>query len=286
MFRDSARRWFWLALIVCSLCAHGALASDTEIDLNGFRLQQLKPAIVAALGKPFREFDADDFRVEAHQIDEAAYMVFEYYKETPNHVYSIQLTGSTTRALPFKGLSLGDPSSKVNSVLGKPSQVAQIEAPRVTKLSYEGRNYSVEIDDKEFLYSVRIYATRDLMSAHDEPNGNWQQFKSAVAKRDLKTLIEFLRPDVEIYKDGKVISIAGRFGDFLANPDDQIVEALIAENGSVREALSQEEPEMEWRLILKFGAGSVYKFRRSTILKEIVFFPYAGRLRVYEIAFK
>lgn len=286
MFRDSPERWSWLAVLVYLSCAPPVSAGDTETDLNGFRLQQLKPAIVAALGKPFREFDRNGFRIEAHRIDEAAYMVFEYYKETPNHVHSIQLTGSTTRALPFKGLSLGASSTDVNRVLGTPSHVTQIERPRVTELNYEGKNYSVEIDDKGLLYSIKIHTTRDLVSARGDPDSNWQELKSALARRDVKGLVEFLRPDVEIYRDGKVISINGRFSDFLANPDEEIVAALIADKGSVRDALSQEEPEAELRLIEKFGMGNVYKFRKSRILKEIVLFPYAGRQRVYEIAFR
>lgn len=286
MLRGSPGRWLWLALLVCLSCARAVSAGDTETDLNGFRLQQLKHAIVAALGKPFQEDDRNNFHVEAHGIDEAAYMVFQYHKETPNHVHSIQLTGSTKRALPFKGLSLGDSSTEVNRVLGSPSRITQIEKPRVTVLEYEDKNYSVEIDDKGFLYSIRIHTTRDLVSAHGDPDSNWQEFKSALARRDVKALVEFLRPDVEIYRDGRVISINRRFSEFLANPDEQIVAALIAEKSSVRDALSQEEPENEVRLIVNFGVGNVYKFRKTKIIKEIVLFPYAGRLRVYEIAFR
>ena len=43
---------------------------------------------------------------------------------------------------------------------------------------------------------------------------------------------------------------------------------------------------MQMRIAENVGTGRVYKFSKGKILKEIVFFPYNGKYRVYEIAFR
>jgi hypothetical protein len=95
-----------------------------------------------------------------------------------------------------------------------------------------------------------------------------------------------LRPDVEIYKSGKVLSINQKYSAFVEHPDKDFITALVSDNDSVLKELTETEPEAELRIHEKVGVGEVYKFYKGKILKEIVFFPYNGMNRVYEIKFK
>ena len=261
-------------------------AADIQADLNGFRLLQLKNVAENYFGKPVDTFKTNASNVEAYRIDSNAYMVFEYNKNLPNNIFSIQLTGHTTKALPFKGLILGDDVQKVNAILGKPASVEKIESPNVSKYSYEGTNYTIEVDDKGKLFSIRIYSTKDFVQKADDTFKSYERFKALVIAKDIREISEMLRPDVEIYKNGEVLSIKQRYYDFITNPDKNIITALLGDTDSVIKEMKESEPEGELRLIKDFGVGEVYKFYKGKILKEIVFFPYNGNCRVYEITFR
>jgi c-di-AMP phosphodiesterase-like protein len=261
-------------------------AADIQTDLNGFRLLQFKTAVEAFFGKPFQTFKTKSSTAEAYRVDSDAYMVFEYLNDLPNNIFSIQLTGHTSKALPFRGLMLGDDVKRVNDILGKPSQVKKIESPDVTEYDYERTNYSVEIDDKNKLYSIRLYSNRDFTRRVNEEFKAYDEFKDTILKKDLSGILSMLRPDVEIYKGEKVLSIKRRYADFVANPDKEIITALLGDSRSVLKEVAESEPEGELRLIMNFGIGEVYKFYKGKILEEIVFFPYNGKYRVYEIRFR
>ena len=281
------RKTYKIILILAVLLVPLLLeAADIQTDLNGFRLLQLRNVAENYFGKPFDTFKTNSSTVEAYRIDSNAYMVFEYNKNFPNNIFSIQLTGYTNKALPFKGLILGDDVQKVNDILGKPASTEKIESPNVSKYSYEGTNYTVEIDDKGKLYSIRIYGTKDVVQKANDTFKSYEKFKALVIAKDIKSIVEMLRPDVEIYKKGKVLSINQRYADFAATPDKEIVTALLGDTDSVLQEMKESEPEGELRLIKDFGVGEVYKFYKGKILKEIVFFPYNGKNRVYEIEFR
>ena len=72
----------------------------------------------------------------------------------------------------------------------------------------------------------------------------------------------------------------------MENPDPGIYEVLLGEENSVYSEIQQTEPEGELRLVVGLGGGWVYKFYNSKIPKEIVFFPYNRKYRVYEITFR
>jgi len=275
-----------LILIVSVLLPLPLHAEETETDLNGFRLWQFKNAVSSTFGKPFDTFNTADATIEAYRLDERAYMVFEYLKRTPNNIYSIQLTGDTEKALPFMGLKLGDNISKVAAILGKPSHTEKMDSPKVTRFEYAGKNYTIEVDDKDKLYSIRIFITKDLLTKTVESFEAWDEFKAAILAKDTKKIIAMLRPDVEIYKKGKILSINRRYADFLEKPDTDIIAALVGERDSVLKELIKTEPEAELRVHEKLGVGEVYKFYKGKILKEIVLFPYNGVNRVYEIEFR
>lgn len=272
--------------VILGLISFQSRAGGFEVDLNGFRLQQLLFVVEPSLGRPFETIDAGSLVLNAYSIDQDAYMVVGHLKKYPNNISLLQLTGVTPKALPFKGLALGDSQSKVIDVLGKPDRVEKIQSPNVTKFSYEGRNYTLEIDDKDRLYSIQLFTNSDLMSKTDGTDGEWADFKAAVLSKNLAALLEMMKPDVEIYRGGKTLSINTPFSAFAANPNKEFVSALIAPTGSVLQQITQTEPVRELRLTEKIGAGVVFKFPNGKILQEIVFFPFNGKYRVYEIAFR
>lgn len=198
----------------------------------------------------------------------------------------LQLTGVTDKALPFKGLMLGDSKKKVLKTLGEPSSTKELESPKVTVMYYDDRNYSLEIDEKGRLYSIMVFANADLRSGKDLKDSGWEEFKLAVLSKDFERILETLCPDVEIYKDGKILSIQERYSDFLKKPDKEFVDAFLGKTDSVLQEISQGQPEQEMRITEKMGVGMVFKFRKGEILEEIAFFPYNGKYRVWEVAFR
>jgi len=213
-------------------------------------------------------------------------MIVAHQKKYPNNISLLQLTGATTNASSFKGLVLGDPKSKVIRILGEPDKIEQILSPKVAKLIYNKRNYSVELDENQRLYSIQIYTTIELMRDTDDSDKDWDRFRSAVLSKNLSIIIEMMKPDVEIYRNATIISITTPFGAFANNPDSNFVSVLVGPTNSVLQQLSQVEPSKEYRLTDNLGVGIVYKFPNGKILREIALFPFNGRFRVYEIAFQ
>ncbi len=287
MVRPMNKQLYRLVFMFAALLAPFLVgAADIQLDLNGFRLLQLKTAPENSLGKPFDTSKTDRSTAEAYRIDSDAYMVFEYSKNLPNNIFSIQITGYTGKALPFKGLVLGADVQRVNDVLGKPARIDKVESPNVSRYSYEGANYSVEIDAAGKLYSIRIHCTKEVVQKPSDMFTSYDKFKALVLAKDIKGIITMLRPDVEIYKKGKAMAINRRYADFVENPDKEIVSAILDETDSVLKEMKESEPEGELRMVHNFGVGEVYKFYKGRILEEIAFFPYNGKYLVYEIAFR
>lgn len=261
-------------------------AEDLQLELNGFLLHQYKDAVGNTLGTPFKTIETGYSTAEAYLVDEQAYMVFEFLNERPHTVHSIQLTGSTNNMRPFKGLRVGDSLERVIQALGPPDTIYQIINPPVSRYEYDDRNYSIEIDEQSQLYSIRIGITAGIFAGVSSDSLYWETFKQGVLQRDLTAIFECLRPDVEIYKDGQTLSIDKAFISFTQEPSELFYKALLDSLGSVFQELQTTESEEQIRLLENVGVGRVHKFHIGAILKEIVFFPYGGRYRVYEIAFR
>lgn len=261
-------------------------ANEMSVDLNGFRLWQYRSAAENYFGKPFQKMQQGDFALEAHQVSKSSYMVFEYWKQFPENAISIQITGYPTRMAPFNGLTLGDSEEKVISVLGNPVDRKQILDPPVTVCHYAKGNYTTEIDQQGRLYSIKINLEKEMMNEADTSFEYWAAFRRAVQDKDVEAIFQWLRPDVEISRKGKTISIDKRFVDFKSAPGKEFLNALIGKNNSVRSQLQLSEPEVEMRLMMEMGMGFVHKFYKDKVLAEIVFFPYNGQYRVYEITFR
>lgn len=268
------------------LFASVASANETVVDLNGFRLQQIFHVAKNVYGDPFTTVGNETKVGKAFRVGEEAYMIFSYHAKYENSIAAMQLTGVLPNTPVFLGLSLGDPKEKVLKALGPPDDIKEISEPLVKELKYNDRNYSVELDSSGRLYSIRIFTTKKIVSDIDSETDTWTEFSTAIKSMKFSEVEKMLRPDVEIYKDGQTFSVKGRYSDFQNAPDQNIVDSLFSESESVLSEVKTFTPEKELRLILDFGVGEVYKFKTSKVLREIVFFPFNGKYRVYEIAFR
>lgn len=263
-----------------------AFGEELPVDINGFRLWQYRNSAENYFGKPFQKMEQGDSVLEAHKVNGHSYMVFEYWKEFPQNAVTIQITGYPTKMTPFKGLTLGDSEALMRTALGEPTGQKMISNPPVTIYYYHNANYTTEVDQQGRLYSIKLLLKKEMMNNADKDFAHWTAFKKALLAKDEEAIFQWLRPDVEIFKAGKTLSIDRRYADFKSSPNKEFMNALIGEQNSVRSQLQTTEPDQEMRLLVGMGAGFVYKFYNDKILAEIVFFPYNGQFRIYEIAFR
>lgn len=273
-------------IIFVLLLPINAFGLDNQYQLNGFQIYQYRFAIEGSLGKPFKSGESDQFEWEAYKFDKNSYMIFQYSKKHLHLIYSIQITGKESTMLPFNGLILGDERSKVLEILGKPDEIRDIPDMKLKYYIYEDKNYSVEIDSDGKLYSIKISFYPEIYRETGKNKDYWNQFKTVIAKKDFARLSLFFRPDAEIYYMGNTLNIDKAFASFFLDKKTAFYSALLSETESVYEELKNDTSKLEIRMIEKVGAGFVHKFYSGKFLKEIVFMPYAGQNRIYEIAFK
>lgn len=270
----------------CPLQAH-AQASAHESELDDWRLLQFSNVVDGALGKLFATKDAAPHRYRAYQIGKDAYMVFGIHEAQPQVMASVQLTGTAAAdMLPFKWLKLGDSRESVIAALGEPISLTQSEEPKVSWLKYDNRNYPVEVDGDSRLYGIRIGRSDGFMVAGDDGEQDWEAFVAAVKARDPGRLLDRLRPGMEVYRDGQILAIRRRYSGFSLAPDAAFLDTFFSSTSGVSRYLDACQVEKYVRVTEAIGVGHAYKFDEKCPLAEVVLFPYAGRYRVYEVAFR
>lgn len=276
----------FLFLFSCLIICTQLYAQFFEEELNGYKLYQFNYILEDELGEPFKELESDIKVSKAYLVEEEAYMVFSHLKKYPNNISSIQLTGKMSTPSPvFKGLALGDSIEKINHILGPPAQIINIEQPKLQRFEYAGQNYSVEIDQNDKLYSILLFMPYDFFNKVQDDDSTWELFSQAIYSKNQDAILEMIRPDIEIYKAGETISIKTSYKKF-KNNNQAFFEHFIADKNSIYEAIKETVPIMDFRLVLDFGVGKAFKFPENNLLREIVFFPYNGKYRIYEIAFR
>ena len=272
--------------ILIVLVSTSANAGESVIDLNGFRLWQFKGAADAYFGKPIHTQRDNDRSFEVFKVSKDSFLVVEIRNRYENNIYSIQISGYPTAMIPFKGLVLGDSANKVEQVLGRPSDKKKLDQEHKTVNTYGEANYSTEIDASGRLCSIKIFVTDEMMNEANQKEDTWGAFSKAVKSKEMQAILDWVRPDIEIFKDGKNTYIMQRYEDFRAKPAGDFVKAFIGEKESILMELSRSAPEMTLRVMENMGVGRVYKFQKGKTLKEMVFFPYNGKFRAYEIKFR
>lgn len=257
-------------------------------DLNGFRLWQFKSSVQESMGEPDNVIKKTHSEINAYYFNDSCYMIFEYLDQNPEYLYSIQITGSPVSMIPFEGFTLGDSEKKVVEKFGKPDGIDTIAEPAVFAYVYDSLNYTFEFNSNLKLYSIKIYAHENIFKIKKgAERSTYNRFVKLLKKRALnKEFFDCFRPDMEIYNNDFTNNIWTKYSDFIKIPGEDIEGLLIGDKWSVLDEILKTEPVEEMRVIENFGIGQVFKFYDGAILEEIVFFPYKGEMRIYEIAFK
>ncbi len=264
---------------------------EGETELAGFVLGQFRKNVHAQLGAPFQKsVDGEGWRFEFHTLkpDTSVYAVFKYNPGDTSRIYAIELVGDRYAEMhPFKGLRLGDPKEKVLRVLGQAIRSEKVEDPPVTTYFYNNENYSVDIDDKGLLYGIQIFG--NILEHKPVGHPSIKHFKTAVVSRNIDSLVNWLAPDAELHKGGKVVTYRVSARAELSNPNSEFVKLLLGDTGSAWYAFAKEYAEgaSESRLHPELNQMTIVdKFFDSNTISEVVFRTHAGKWKVYEIIFR
>lgn len=263
---------------------------ENQRELNGYLLGQ-RHSVLTKIGKPYKQVKSRDGWIdEVHLVNGENYMVFGFRKAGNEQMLSIQITGGPYAEMrPFLGLRLGDSKEKVVSALGKPTEIKHVSDVNVDEYRYDPRNYSVEIDSKGKLSSIRIGANewyfKDVEFAKQSPVGG---LRKALETCETDELVEQLSGDAEFYLGEETIEFNSSVFQELQNKNSRFVQLLCGGKGSLREALLTEntEEDIQMRVYEKHSPAIVAKFPNSKIVSEIVFDAVAGKWRVYEVQFR
>ncbi|MDH5651784.1 MAG: hypothetical protein OEZ39_07905 [Gammaproteobacteria bacterium] len=277
---------FYVLFLAVVLLPARMVQAELLMELNGFYLWQMKDGVINHYGQPHDVMENEYKLYHIYYLNMTSHIVFEYLKQDfPHNVSAIQITGYPVEMTPFKGVMLGDSLESVEKKIGKSDMQKPVPGKNKTLHLYNNKNYSLQYDDENKLVSIKIGISKEFMDDIDFKVDASKEFTEAVKNRDIPTVLKLLRPDFEIYKDGKILSVKRRYADFLDKPDQEIIDALVGDKNSVLTALRESEPSRQTRIQDKIGVGEIYKFYSGSIVSRIVFFPYNGKLRVYEIYF-
>lgn len=267
----------------------------SQIELNGFLLGQYKIVLESTFGEPFKEIAHEDGWVDRfYSLGPGAesYMLFGLSNKDDVQIIAMQITGNSAPGMfPFLGLRLGDSKSKVLEVLGEPSSIKPVVVPDLNLdlkyYQYEGRNYSVEINHLDKLYSIRLVGDEGLLQeAQGVPA--IEELKVCVLRKDADCLVGVLAPDFEAFKDGKAITYSTAARRELANSASPLVHLLLGSENSLRSVFADEKLDghSELRLYESKRLDWVFKYPDSKIIQEIVYTFHSGEWRVWEIRFR
>jgi hypothetical protein len=284
---------FLLVLIFLSHALFAQQAVEGEVELAGFVLGQYRRTVHAQLGAPIeKRVTSEGWIYEFHKLkpDTSVYALFKYPKWDTTRIYSIQLNGEKFEEMkPFRGLKLGAPKDMVHSTFGKSSRTEIVEDPPLIIEYYDHHNYSFDIDKETgTLYGIQIYG-RILEQKPQVPAPSLAPFRNAVLSKNEDSLISTVAPDVEFYKDGKVVSYKMGVRKEFSDKTSDLVKFILGDANSLLYVFATEKAAdvPEQRVYNKSNdVTTVYKFPSSKVLDEIVFIPHAGQWKVYEVRFK
>jgi hypothetical protein len=270
--------------LVSLLLAQSMLGAEPLTEIYGFQLWQYRVAFRQSLGKPLQTQKQGSSTYEVYGLEPLGILVVEYDESWPHNAMSLQISGRIKNFEPVRGIRLGDSREALVQAWGQPGSSRKFQGREEEYLYWEGFNGSLKLSDGK-LSSIRIHVNNDVMSNASSID-SWELFKKAILNRDKAGIFKFLRPDAEIFIGEKILNIDRRFEDFARDPNPEFLEALIGEKNSLRAELAQgNEPNEEMRLAERMGAGRVFKFKKGKI-KEVVFFPFGGKFKLFELAYR
>jgi hypothetical protein len=264
-------------------------------ELDGFLLRQDKKSFDAALGKPFHQEKTDNggnaFAYHIPGVKQDYLVAFIAGEKDPffkDKAVRLELTGTEPFGKTgFFGLQLGDASSKVEDVLGKPSQIRHEDDVNLDLWDYTDENFSLEFSADRKLYSIQI---------NDEEKGAKQtlvgsdevyQFARAVESGNLEKLLFFSSGEIECsrgtafgIRDGQARKILGDSTSKVSVCLKEAARAIVALGPKMKGVATNV------RVYENGPPAVVIKLPPSSPLREVVLVYEAGFLRVYEVTFR
>ena len=265
--------------------------APSQRELNGFFLGQYTDVISAIFDEPFQTekvSDGEEIRIYNLDSDKHAFMAFTCETSDSGTITAIQLTGMPgTDMSAFDGLKLGADRDEVLKVLGKPDSEEDMSDIPGKFLSFDDRNYSVELDEKGRLSSIKIMGFNGFDKYKDQLP-DIKILEHALKEKDVDEMLDVLMPDVEIYRGedkDEAMGFSGPARTELEDEDSPMYKTLFDGDNSVRSTYAKEKSEPNRGLGSTEGKTIlvVYSFKESKYLKEVVYRWQAGRWRVWEI---
>jgi hypothetical protein len=278
-----------LALLISALTLQ-ANAQTFYTTLNGFKLGQYRETTRNEFGNPFQSGKYDDgFQYDIFLLkpDTSLYMIFEYAANDTESIWSIQVTGSDARAdIGFENMKLGMEKAQIEKVLGVPSSQEDV-GTYGHRWVYDKRNFSVEVNTKGKLSSVKIIDKSDefFPVPQVEKIPTFDKVKNALCSNDNETILNLLTGDIEIYKGDSTYYFkksvrteqSKDYSKVLA-----IIKSASKDLGSV-DVKNPDEYEVNGRLTLGMDLKHVIKIKKGHAIREIVMKYTGGEYRIFEI---
>ncbi len=290
IFKVNVRIKFFVLILLGFIEFTSAFAKEFQTDLNGFRLKQFRTVPKNELKNLLQKDKFEDgFEYEMYAVkpDTSVYMTFEYNKADLNVIWSIQVTGRAKGYdCKFKGLKLGMSKDEVEHILGQPS--SKIDAGEYgTRWEYKETNYSLEINRKNQLSSIKIMIIADEFFPRADATKipSFEQFSAVIRSGDSKKIMNLLDPDIEIYEKNETYS----FNRAIDPEIDTDASGLFRKIETLKARLELVNPsdttqyEENIRIMEGIAPMHVAKIKTSGNYTEIVFNWTFGEYRIWEI---
>jgi hypothetical protein len=180
-------------------------ARNAQHELYGFLLRQRKETFDAVLGNPFKTGQRKDgenyfaYNIAGHP-NTYFVAIFDNQKAATLELTGTDYCGSTG----FFGLKLGDDSSEVEKVIGKPDAITHEEDVNVDLWDYKQQSYSLEFTVDHKLYSIQVVDDGKFNPAEEVGSKDVRSYALAIDKSDIETLMNMSSGELEC-QDQKVI---------------------------------------------------------------------------------
>jgi hypothetical protein len=187
----------------------------------------------------------------------------------------------------FFGLELGDASSKVEAVLGKPTEIWHEKNVDLDLWNYSGSNYSLEFTRTHKLYSIQV--NEGPQGADPKVGGTSEvyAFAQAVKARDINREMELASGEIECTRQ-QAFGIQGGLARKILNDRTSTVSICLTQAAGAILSLGPEmkSTDTNIRVWEKGPPGIVVKFPQNSPLREVVLIDEADSPRIYEVTFR
>jgi len=183
-------------------------------------------------------------------------------------------------------LTLGQDSTAIESVLGKPTEIRHEDDVNVDLWDYKLANYTLEFTPDRKLYSIQVVEDHPRKHSGFVGSSEVRKFALAVQAADVDTLAQMSSGSL-ICMNASELGFTRAARTDLADPKGKLLGCL----KKAAETIDSMGPKMpgaddQLRITEKVGALCVTKFAESSPLKEVVFIWEINAWRVYEVTFR